>query len=105
MIPLLAIIIAAAQPFGGSPPVGLQVSEAGMQEWQTYLVKRRQFLMDQLRYIATHKSRLEEVSKGKRTDVSADWLDRTQTEYAEVMQLLINAGLLTEAQARADFTR
>jgi hypothetical protein len=76
-----------------------------MQEWQSYLLKRRQFLMDQMRYVATHKSRLEEVSNGQRTDVSADWLDRTQAEYAEVTQLLIDAGLLTEAQARSDATR
>jgi hypothetical protein len=76
-----------------------------MREWQSYLLKRRQFLMDQLRYVGTHKIRLEEVTSGKRRDVSADWLDRTQTEYIEVTQLLIDAGLLTEDQARADATR
>jgi hypothetical protein len=76
-----------------------------MEEWQTYLLKRRQFLMDQIRYVVTHNSRLEEVTNGKRTDVSADWLDRAQSEYAEVTQLLIDAGLLTEAQAKADATR
>jgi hypothetical protein len=61
--------------------------------------------MDQIRYVATHKSRLVEITNGKRTDVSSDWLDRTQAEYAEVTQLLIDAGWLTEAQARADAAR
>ena len=76
-----------------------------MQEWQTYLLKRRQFLMDQIIYVTSNNSRLEEITNGKRTDVSADWLDRTQSEYAEITQILINAGLLTEAQTKADATR
>jgi hypothetical protein len=76
-----------------------------VEEWQSYLLKRRQFPMDQIRYVVTHNSRLEEISNGERTDVSADWLDRTQSEYAEVTQLLIDAGLLTEAEAKADATR
>lgn len=69
------------------------------------MLKRRRFLMDQISYVTTHNSRLEEVTSGKRTDVSADWLDRAQSEYAEVTQLLIDVGLLTEAQANADATR
>jgi hypothetical protein len=93
-----------AQP-SRSVPIASPVSERVVQEWQDYLLKRRQYLMAQLRYAATHKSRLEEVTKGKRTDVSGDWLDRTQSEYGEVTQLLIDAGLLTEAQARADAAR
>jgi hypothetical protein len=76
-----------------------------VQEWQDYLLKRRQYLMEQLRYVATHESWFEEVARGKRTDVSSDWLERTQAEYAEVTQLLIDAGLVTEAQARADAAR
>lgn len=61
--------------------------------------------MAQLRYAATHNSRLEEVIGDERTDVSADCLEKVQAEYIEVTQLLIDAGLLTEAQARADATR
>jgi hypothetical protein len=76
-----------------------------VQEWQRYLLRRRQFLMDQLRYAAKHQSRLEEVTNGKRTDVSADWLDSIQNEFGEVTKLLIDAGLVTEAQAKADATR
>ena len=73
-----------------------------MTGWQAYLFKRRAFLMEQLRYVATHQSRLEEVIGDTRTDVSEDWVDSVQTEYIEVTQLLIEAGLLTEAQARAE---
>ena len=118
MLPLFAILVAAAPTSDGSAPVTANAArdapgravhaETGaknrnvMEEWQTYLVRRRQFLMEQIRYAFTHHSRLEEVIDGKRTDVSADWLDRVQLEYAEVTQLLINAGLLTEDQARAE---
>ena len=76
-----------------------------MQAWQSYLIKRRTFLMAQMRYVATHNSRLEEVVGDERTDVSADWFDKTAAEYAEVTQLLIDAGLLTEAQADSEATR
>jgi hypothetical protein len=58
--------------------------------------------MNQIRYVVAHHSRLEEITNGKRTDVSADWLDRAQAEYAQVTQILIDAGLLTVAQANAD---
>lgn len=105
MVPLLALLAATAQATNGPVPVTPMVSERVVQEWQDYLLKRRQYLMEQLRYLATHKSRLEEVTQGKRRNVSADWLDRTQIEYAEVTQLLIDAGLLTEDQARADAAR
>jgi len=83
-----------------SVPATAPISERVVKEWQDYLVKRRQFLMDQLRYVARHNSRLEEVTKGKRTDVSADWLDRTQAEYAEVTQLLIDAGVADRGSGR-----
>jgi len=105
MVPLLALLVAVAPPANASCQPLTKVSDRVVQEWQNYLVKRRQYLMDQIRYVVTHKSRLEEVARGKRTDVSADWLDRTQTEYSEVTQLLIDAGLLTEAEARADAAR
>ena len=42
-----------------------------MPAWQNYLTKRQAVLMEQLRYVATHNSRLEEVIGNKRTDVSA----------------------------------
>ena len=116
MIALLTILVAAAQSTNvapvslASPPSAVHDSTSGMaakviQEWQSYLMKRRAFLMSQLRYIAAHKSRFEQVEDGKRTDVSDDWLDQTQDEYAQVTQLLIDAGVLTQAQARADARR
>jgi hypothetical protein len=49
--------------------------------------------MNQIRYVVAHHSRLEEITNGKRTDVSADWLDRAQAEYAQVTQILIDAGV------------
>jgi hypothetical protein len=70
-----------------------------MQEWETYLLRRRQLLLDQLRYVSSQRSRLEEITNGKRTDVSADWLEMTRAEYAQVTRLLFDAGLLPEAQA------
>jgi hypothetical protein len=88
-----------AQP-NGSVPITTPVSERVAREWQHYLLKRRQYLMDQIRYVATHKSRLVEITNGKRTDVSSDWLDRTQAEYAEVTQLLIDAGVADRGSGR-----
>src|SRR4051794_3669268 len=70
-----------------------------MQEWQTYLLKRRQFLIDQLRYVSSQSSRLEEIANDERTDVSGDWLEMTRTEYVQVTQLLFDAGLLIVTQA------
>jgi hypothetical protein len=105
MVLLFAMLAAYAQSVSGAVPVAPHVTEPVVQEWQNYLVKRRQYLMDQLRYVAAHRSKLEEVTGRKRTDVTGDWLDRTQAEYAEVTQLLIDAGLLTEAQANADAAR
>ena len=105
MVPLLAILVSAPQLTTAPVPITPHVSEHVVQEWQSYLLKRRQYLMDQLRYVATHGTKLQEVTKGKPTDVSDDWLDRTQAEYAEVTQLQIDAGLVTEDQARTDAAR
>ena len=116
MIAFLTILVAATQSANvapvsvATPPSVVHQSKSGMaakviQEWQSYLMKRREFLMSQLRYIAAHRSRFEEIRDGKRTDVSDDWLNQTQDEYAQVTQLLIDADLLTEEQARADASR
>jgi hypothetical protein len=60
-----------------------------MQEWEPYHLRRRQLLLDQLRYVSSQRSRLEEITNGKRTDVSADWLEMTRAEYAQSHATLI----------------
>ena len=76
-----------------------------MEGWAQYLAKRREFLMDQIRYLATNDTRLEETTNGERSDVTAEWLDKLQSEYAQISEILIEAGLLSEARARADAAR
>lgn len=76
-----------------------------MDAWAAYLVKRREFLMSQIRYLATGDTRFEETTNGERSDVTAEWLDSVQSEYAEISQILIDCGIMTEAQAIADAAR
>ena len=64
-----------------------------MDDWQIYLLRRRQYLADQLKYAAEHPdSRLEEITNGVRTDVTEDFRDKLEEEYAFVCGILEGAG-------------
>jgi len=78
---------------------------AEMETLVRYLVRRRQSLLDQIRYLATHNTRLEETTNGERTDVTSDWLNRLQSDYSDVTQALIDAGVITTTQANSDALR
>lgn len=72
------------------------------EKWVKHLLALRQRKREQIEYLANHDTRFHEITDGVTTDVTADWLDQLQREYAEISQLLIDEGFLTEAQANAD---
>lgn len=68
-----------------------------MEDWKRYLLRRRRDLREQLDYVTRTGARLEEIVGDRRTDVSEDWMLKTELEYGMVNGLLADAGVSDDA--------